>query len=189
MQAGVSMSEWAYKRGVRRILGIDLRLIPALVLMAGLLFYYAHYRHSERVPLAPVNGYARVVDGDSIEIAGVRIRLDGVDAPELDQSCTDANGRAWSCGMTAADALRRHLRGRELRCEPSGRDQFRRTIAVCAFPDGSDVNAWLVRQGWALASGRSGDYRSEQNEAQAGRRGIWAGTFTPPKEWRQRQAQ
>jgi endonuclease YncB( thermonuclease family) len=177
MQAGVSMSEWAYRRGVRRILGIDLRLLLALVLMAGLLFYYAHYRHPERAPLAPVNGYARVIDGDSIEIAGVRIRLDG------------ANGRAWSCGMTAADALRRHLRGRELRCELSGRDQFRRMIAVCALADGSDVNAWLVRQGWALASGRSGNYRSEQNEAQAGRHGIWAGTFTPPKEWRQRQAQ
>jgi endonuclease YncB( thermonuclease family) len=159
------------------------------VLMAGLLFYYAHYRYPARAPSAPVIGNARIVDGDSIEVSGVRIRLDGIDAPELDQRCTDANGRPWSCGKTAADELRRYIQGQELRCEPGGLDQYRRTIAVCFLPDGADINGWLVRQGWALASGRAGSYRSQEHEAQAARRGIWAGTFTPPKEWRQRHAQ
>jgi endonuclease YncB( thermonuclease family) len=183
------MKTWAYRRGVRRVRGSAAPLLLALLLLAGLLIYYAAYRYPARPPLAPVVGHARVVDGDSIEMAGVRIRLDGIDAPELDQSCTDGNGRPWSCGRTAADELRRYLRGRELTCEPSGHDQYRRAIAVCTLPDGSDVNAWIVRQGWALASGRSGHYRSEENEAQAARRGIWGGTFTPPKEWRQRHAQ
>jgi endonuclease YncB( thermonuclease family) len=166
-QSARAMAGWAYRRGMRRARGINAPLLVALVLAAGLLIYHAVYRYRATEPLAPVTGYARVVDGDSIEVAGVRIRLDGIDAPELDQPCTDADGRTWSCGKTAADELRRFIKGR----------------------DGSDVNAWSVRQGWALASGRAGNYRSEQNEAQAARRGIWAGSFTPPREWRQHHAQ
>ncbi len=56
----------------------------------------------------------------------------------------------------------------------------------CAISaDGSDLNAWIVQQGWALAYGHAQVYRSEQDEAQAAKRGIWVGTFTPPREWRQ----
>ena len=179
------MTGWAYRGGVRRA-RIDFRLLIALVLMAGLLFYHAYYRHRVSTPMAPLVGPARVVDGDSIEIAGARVRLEGIDAPELNQSCKDSRGQPWSCGRTAAQELRSHIGGRELRCEPSGRDRFDRMLAICVLPDHSDVNAWLVRQGWALASGRSADYRTEQHEAQAAKRGIWAGTFVPPWEWRQR---
>ena len=54
------------------------------------------------------------------------------------------------------------------------------------LPDGSELNGWMVRQGWALAYGRAGSYRSYEQEAQAARRGLWAGNFVPPWEWRQR---
>jgi hypothetical protein len=60
-----------------------------------------------------------------------------------------------------------------------------RVLAVCKLPDGSEVNAWLVRQGWALATGFVKMYESEQDEAEAAKRGIWAGAFTPPWKWRQ----
>ena len=179
------MAGWAYRHGVRRA-RINVRLLIALLLMAGLLFYHAYYRHRVSTPMAPLVGLARVVDGDSIEIAGARVRLEGIDAPELNQSCKDSRGQPWSCGRTAAQELRSHIAGRELRCEPSGRDRFDRMLAICVLPDRSDVNAWLVRQGWALASGRAADYRSEQHAAQAAKRGIWAGTFVPPWEWRKR---
>ena len=69
-------------------------------------------------------------------------------------------------------------------CRPTGVDRYHRLLAVCVLTDGSDINAWLVRHGWALAYGRGTSYHSEQSEAQAGRRGIWAGTFTLPAEWR-----
>ena len=148
------MAGWAYRHGVRRAphrcpaahrAGAD----------GGLAVLPRYYRHRVSTPMAPLVGLARVVDGDSIEIAGARVRLEGIDAPELNQSCTDSRGQPWSCGRTAAQELRSHIAGRELRCEPSGRDRYDRMLAICVLPDGSDVNAWLVRQGWALASGRA----------------------------------
>jgi len=162
--------------------GGDTRPVAALVLLAALLAAYG-YKHW--VPQSPLIGRARVIDGDTIDIAGTRIRLEDIDAPEANQTCVDLKGQAWPCGKTATDELRAHINGRELNCQPSGVDRYRRMLAVCSLPDGSDVNAWMVRQGWALASGYAGNYGSEQRAAQASRRGIWAGTFTPPREWRQ----
>jgi endonuclease YncB( thermonuclease family) len=182
-------SEWAQRRSARRRpRGLDLRVLLALALAAGMLIFYAH-KYVTRVPVAPLIGRALVVDGDSIEIGGARIRLDGIDAPELDQSCTDARGQPWSCGRMAARELRSHIAGRELHCAPSRSDRYNRAVAVCSLPDGSDLNGWMVRAGWALAYGRAGSYRSQQQEAQAARRGLWAGTFMPPWEWRQRHGQ
>jgi endonuclease YncB( thermonuclease family) len=178
-------SQWAQRRSFPRRRGLDVRLLLALLLAAALLIFYG-YRHVTRAPLAPLIGRALVVDGDSLEIAGARVRLGGVDAPELDQSCTDARGQPWRCGRIAAQELRNHIAGRQLNCAPTRSDRYNRAVAVCSLPDGSDLNAWLVRQGWALAYGRGGSYRAEQQEAQAARRGLWSGTFAAPWEWRQR---
>src|SRR5258708_1250180 len=82
-----------------------------------------------------------------------RIRLKGIDAPEWKQTCTDPKGQAWSCGQAGAQELQSHIGGRELTCARHGVDRYNRILAVCSAPDGSDVNAWIVRQGWALASG------------------------------------
>jgi endonuclease YncB( thermonuclease family) len=73
-----------------------------------------------------------------------------------------------------------------LTCEASGTDGYQRVLATCTLPDGSDLNAWLVREGWALAYGLGRAYRGEEAEAQAARRGIWSGNFLPPWEWRRR---
>jgi endonuclease YncB( thermonuclease family) len=124
-----------------------------------------------------------VIDGDTIDIAGARIRLEGIDAPESDQSCADARGQSWPCGAKATQELRSYLGGRELSCAPEGYDRYRRVLAVCSLA-GADVNAWMVRQGWAVAYGYAGTYQSEQDAARAGKRGIWAGTFTAPQDWR-----
>jgi endonuclease YncB( thermonuclease family) len=163
----------------------DTRALIAVVLLLGLIGFYA-YRSWTSKPLGPVVGQARVLDGDSIEISGARIRLQGIDAPEWEQTCADAGGQAWPCGKAAAQELRRHIGARDVTCHPSGFDRYDRMLATCFGPDGSDVNAWLVRRGWALAYGGSRNYRSEQDEAEAAKRGIWAGTFLPPEEWRRR---
>jgi endonuclease YncB( thermonuclease family) len=135
---------------------------------------------------ASVIGKAWVIDGDTIDISGTRIRLLGIDAPESAQSCTDGNKRSWLCGRAATRELKDLIAGRPLACEPSGLDRYRRVLAVCMLPDGTDVNAWMVRQGWALAYGYSTPYRSEEAEAQAAKRGIWTGTFMAPWDWRHR---
>ena len=169
----------------RRAHGFDSRPVVAFVLLVVLLAAYA-YEHWE--PQLPLIGRARVIDGDTIDIAGTRIRLEDIDAPEANQTCVDSRGQAWPCGKTATDELRAHIGGREVNCKANGFDRYRRVLAVCSLPDGSDLNAWMVRQGWALTSGYFRTYGAEEAEAELAKRGIWAGQFTPPAQWRRQQA-
>ena len=179
------MASWASRRGARRVVTrrADRRPFVAFALLAGLLGFYA-YQHWTATPASPLIGRARVLDGDSLEISGARIRLEGIDAPEWRQTCVDPKGQMWSCGQTAAQELRSYVGGRELTCARHGVDRYNRILATCSVPDGSDLNAWIIRQGWAVASGDAGHYRSEQHEAEAAKRGIWSGTFLLPREWR-----
>jgi endonuclease YncB( thermonuclease family) len=154
-----------------------------IILLAVAVGFYV-YKHWPRPAGPAIIGIARVADGDTVEILTSRIRLEGIDAPELDQTCEDSSGRAWPCGRVAARELRRHVGGTELTCEPRSIDQYRRVLAICFLADRSDVNAWMVRQGWALAYGRASPYGAEQAEAKAAKRGVWVGTFVPPWEWR-----
>ena len=130
-----------------------------------------------------VSGKARVVDGDTLEIGGVRIRLHGVDAPESRQTCIAA-GRRWPCGERATRALAGRIAGRTVACEERDRDRYGRIVAVCRH-GGQDVNAWMVSQGLALAYRRySRDYVAEEASARDARLGMWRGDFVPPWDWR-----
>ncbi|MCY4499035.1 MAG: thermonuclease family protein [Rhodospirillaceae bacterium] len=130
-----------------------------------------------------LSGRARVIDGDTIEVGTVRVRLHGVDAPESKQSCL-AGGERWPCGQRAARALAGQIGGRTVACSERDRDRYGRIVAVCRH-GGRDVNAWLVGQGWAMAYRRySRAYVSEEASARAARRGIWRGEFVPPSDWR-----
>jgi endonuclease YncB( thermonuclease family) len=100
--------------------------------------------------LSDVSGVARIVDGDTIEIGSAKLRLYGVDAPETDQVCLDEHSARWTCGIEARDRLAAHVGGKEVTCAARGTDAYRRTVAVC-YLGGEDVNAWMVREGWALA--------------------------------------
>ncbi len=132
-------------------------------------------------------GRARVIDGDTIEVQATRIRLHGIDAPELDQPCL-MDARQWRCGREAARALEEMIGTGTVTCEVLDRDRYGRSIAVCRA-GGEDLGAWMVLRGWALAYRHyATDYVSEEAAAKAARRGIWRGTFMPPWEWR-RQAQ
>src|SRR5262249_34848907 len=114
---------------------------------------------------AEITGRAtKVVDGDSLEIGGDRIRLYGIDAPEGRQDCR-RNGQAWRCGDDAAAHLRRLVQGATLRCTPRDTDEYGRSVSVCR--NGSvDINAEMVRAGFALAYRHySNDYVDEENEA------------------------
>ena len=126
---------------------------------------------------------ARVIDGDTIEVGSARVRLFGVDAPESAQSCVAAS-RPWPCGRQATQALAGRIDGRSVACEERDRDRYGRIVAVCR-QGGQDVNAWLVREGWALAYRRySRTYIDEAAAAKAARRGVWRGEFVPPWDWR-----
>lgn len=127
-----------------------------------------------------VAGAAHVVDGDTIRIAGRAIRLKGLDAPEMRQSCTRA-GQPILCGEEARAALVARIAARIVTCRVEGRDRYRRALAVCAA-GGEDLGAWLVAEG--LAVGYAGGYAWEEARARIAGRGLWSGTFQRPAEWR-----
>ncbi|MBX9934854.1 MAG: thermonuclease family protein [Methylobacterium sp.] len=132
----------------------------------------------------PIVGRATVIDGDTLEVRGTRIRLHGVDAPESGQTCQDAAGKDYRCGQTAALAMADHIGKRILTCEPRETDQYGRVVAVCR-KGRDDLNAWMVRSGYAVAYRRyAEDYVNPESTAKALRQGIWAGTFQDPSEWR-----
>ena len=128
-------------------------------------------------------GQASVIDGDTIEIHGMRIRFYGIDAPESNQICY-ADGKTNLCGQRAAMALADEIDNRVVSCDPKDRDRYGRTVAVCDA-QGTDLNAWMVRNGWALAYRQySTSYVPEEKQAKQEKAGIWQGKFTPPWEWR-----
>ena len=132
-----------------------------------------------------VSGLASVIDGDTIEVGGERIRLHGIDAPESKQLCR-AGGTNWPCGRQASRALADRIDGRPVVCEERDRDRYGRIVALCRA-DGHDLGAWLVFRGWALAYRRySTDYVADEKAAKAAHRGLWRGEFDPPWDWRSR---
>ena len=98
---------------------------------------------------ADLVGTATVIDGDTLEIHGRRVRLVGIDAPESSQTCLD-RGKAWRCGQQAALALDAKIARRPVSCSEQGTDRYGRALCTCSA-GGENLNAWLVGQGWALA--------------------------------------
>ena len=119
-----------------------------------------------------ITGTASVIDGDTIEIHGQRIRLHGIDAPESSQLCERENGQRYRCGQVAALALSDKIGRRPVTCDDRGRDRYGRVIAVCS-QSGEDLNAWMVSQGQAVAYRRySRDYVPMEDAARNGGLGI-----------------
>jgi endonuclease YncB( thermonuclease family) len=138
-----------------------------------------------------VTGRASVVDGDTIDINGMRIRFNGIDAPESWQKCQRADGTQYRCGAAAAFALDDFLAAsRPTRCEPVDVDRYHRIVANCFRADGKNVNAWLVRTGNAVDWVRysHGAFAADQNMAKAANAGIWSGSFVSPCEMRAKRA-
>ncbi|MBD1206771.1 MAG: thermonuclease family protein [Rhodobacteraceae bacterium] len=131
-------------------------------------------------------GRASVIDGDTIEIHGTRIRLFAIDAVESHQSCTTFTGQRWPCGRKSALALADLIGTRPVSCKPLDRDRYGRIVARC-FNAGQDIAAWSVANGWALARARySTEYLPLQDRAESLGLGIWSGTFENPQSARKK---
>ena len=124
-------------------------------------------------------------DGDTLRIDGVRVRLWGMDAPELGAMCLRGE-HTYDAGAAARDALVGLISNRAVECARVELDRYGRTVARCSV-DGLDLSGAMVRAGWAYEFIRysKGHYQAEESEARAAGRGIWAGWCQPPWEWRE----
>lgn len=162
-----------------------LRQLAVLALLFLILFVIAELRAPpERLTADGVR--IQVIDGDSLRIGERTVRLQGVDAVELNQPCRAPDGKEWRCGIEARKALAALAGKGGLACEPHAADNFGRAVSTCSVKGVEDLAAALVAQGWAVSGDgeREGNYTSEQQAAQAARRGIWRGGFDRPAEWR-----
>lgn len=132
-----------------------------------------------------ITGPARIIDGDTLDIAGQRIRIGGIDAPESNERCTDTAGRTWRCGDWSTDQAKRLVAGQRLTCHDLGERTHQRIVGRC-FVNGRDLAVALIELGaarpcirFARAQGQERAYQQAESVAIAARAGIYAGPLNP----------
>lgn len=174
------MSRWrSGARRLRRWLGLAL-------LAAAVWWLWTDGQWRIAPPITTGDGaVVRVIDGDSLEIGGTRLRLLGYDAPEYHQHCTTASGLVWPCGTAARDRLVALLGAGEVVCADRGQDRYGRTLALCRAGQ-QDVGAIMVREGLGerLRNPRDTRYLAEETAARRAGRGVWQGHHQHPADWR-----
>jgi len=170
-------------------------LLGGLVVMGGVV-QDDFSAHAGPVVSGPVvSGPARVLDGDTLDIGGTRIRLEGIDAPETGQTCAATKGgfksligaKTWDCGTASANHLDKLVAGKRVVCESRGKDKYGRVLGICAV-DGHDINAAMVRAGLAWAFVKySQSYVGAEAEARAARTGIWQADSEPAWVFREKR--
>jgi len=137
---------------------------------------------------ATLTGRAEIVDGDTIKVGSIPVRLDGIDAPEDRQTC-ERGGNSYACGKQATKALANLIAGQPVQCEIERRDTYGRALGICTVAN-TELNGSMVRGGWALAFVKYSDrYAADQAEAEKAKVGIWAGSFIKPWDWRLGEAE
>jgi len=140
------------------------------------------------VAAAPITGAIRVIDGDTFEVSGVRIRLQAIDAPETDQHCVTEQGADWACGGWIARAIHDRFDGVQATCTPLEQDKYGRTVARC-YVQGQDVGAGMVSEGMAFAYVKYGDdYVAKEKAAAIFDQGLHAVRLQSPAQHRATRA-
>ena len=156
--------------------------VSKLIIVAVILLFAGALWLQEDIFRDEINGSALVVDGDSLKLNGERIRLLGIDAPELHQKC-EKDGQSWKCGRAATTALKKMIGTNKVECRGAEFDRHERLLGTC-YVNGLNLNKNMVLKGWAVSY--KGNYRAEQKQAKFEKRGIWQGEFEWPSDWRRK---
>ena len=144
---------------------------------------------------AEIYGIPKIIDGDTVHIGNKKIRLEGIDAPEIKQQCKKPFltislrigfqfNKDYKCGVTAKIKLKDKINISKIKCISLSKDRYKRFLATC-YKDKINLNKWMVRNGYAVAYRRySKDYVSDENYAKENKLGIWEGSFMRPEKWR-----
>ena len=142
-----------------------------------------------------IYGIPKVIDGDTVNIDSKKIRLEGIDAPEIKQQCKKPFlkisaiigfelNKDYSCGVIAKKKLKDKIDNTKIKCVSSSKDRYKRFLATC-YKDRINLNKWMVRNGYAAAYKRySKDYIRDEEYARENKLGIWEGSFIMPEKWR-----
>lgn len=135
-----------------------------------------------------LSGPVRVVDGDTIDVGGTRVRLHGIDAPEADQTCTTEQGQVWACGAWVTDQVTTLFSGRQAHCEAVTTDRYNRIVARCTVK-GEDIGHTLVSEGLAFAYRKyAQDYVFAEKSAAVRDVGLHASRVQNPSQFRKTRA-
>ena len=153
------------------------------------------YSFLNTLSAAEIYGFAKVIDGDTVHIKSKKIRLEGIDAPEIRQKCqktflkisaivgVNLSKKYW-CGVISKEKLINKIRKSKIKCISSSKDRYQRYLATC-YKDSINLNKWMVRSGYAVAYKRySKDYVGDEKYAKEKKLGIWKGSFDRPEKWR-----
>jgi len=142
-----------------------------------------------------IYGTPKIIDGDTVHINNKKIRLEGIDAPEIKQQCKKhflkisaligfQFNKSYSCGVTSKKKLIDKIDDSKIRCISSSKDRYKRYLATC-YKEKINLNKWMVRNGYAVAYKRySKDYVRDEAYAKENKLGVWEGSFMMPEKWR-----
>ena len=144
---------------------------------------------------AEIYGTPKIIDGDTVHIVNKKIRLEGIDAPEIRQQCKKPFlkisviigfefTKDYSCGVISKMKLINKIDNTKIKCISSSKDKYKRYLATC-YKDKLNINKWMVRNGYAVAYKRySKDYVKDEEYAKENKLGLWKGSFVRPEKWR-----
>ena len=142
-----------------------------------------------------IYGIPKIIDGDTVHINNKKIRLEGIDAPEIKQQCKKnflqisvfvgfQFSKNYPCGVTSKTKLINKIDSSKIKCISSSKDRYKRYLATCYLKK-INLNKWMVRNGYAVAYKRySKRYLIDENYAKENKLGMWKGTFLRPEKWR-----
>lgn len=135
-----------------------------------------------------VEGYAEAITGDMLDINGLHVKLLGIESPYMQQTCADKFGQGYACGQKSRNWLQDWLQGKMVKCHIISPQNNGRATGVC-FAEGYDIGAVVVNAGWAVAYTKNTDvYVPYEQQAGRKKRGLWAGTFYKPWDWKKLQS-
>ncbi len=142
-----------------------------------------------------ISGSAKIIDGDTIYIENYKIRLEGIDAPEIKQKCKKPYlqfsfivgltfNKSYDCGIVSKKELKNKINNSIIKCTYSSKDRYKRYLATC-YTNKVNLNKWMVRKGYAVAYKRySKKYLIDEKYAESNKLGLWRGSFERPEIWR-----
>ena len=162
-------------------------MIKYIIIIFTLFFF-------QTVQASEIVGFPKVVDGNTIHIKSYKIRLEGIDAPEIKQKCKKPYlqimffnfQKDYNCGLVSKKKLTQKIANKPVKCILLGKDRYKRYLAKC-LKGTIDLNRWMVRNGYAIAYRKySKLYIPDENLAKDEKLGLWRGIFVEPEQWRRK---